>query len=599
MVAPAVGTAEGAAEMARAISTGGGIHTGQHGQHGQHGQQQQQQHVLRSPSSLGKNCVDEQLRDKEEELRDVRASHSREARDVAAELASVIEAHRARVATLEDKLRRTRRSMKAMAHPKPSARRGREPVGRAGVGDGGGVGGYPAGVVSTHTPLSTDELLNLLAAADEEVFEAKGKMQRLEHELRLKTAEVDALLPLREGGGGGGGRGASTTASRDVPTEKECAGGSITAGDSQASALAPQCSAAVAAAAAAAVGTTLGTAATATGLANVAHAARLASAEAQVETLREECLAAGELAIRAQREASALRLAAQRKTADRADEGRSREKELRRQVSAYKREAERLRSATAGVTAGSRGRGRGRGRGRDFPFTARKSVRGVCRPGDGGAGANNTSAAREEEGEEEAEAALLKRRTQQLCAAREESQRRGRTINALRAMKTAQDKDLQQLRQEAADLGEKLARALKDVGVKSNAAKALREKVVALGGELAACKAARTNPTAMSGSTSSVVVAGAQEGGTEAEPPAPLCDVQTATIRELRAERDRLRASMRGWHGSLSKKTTEIGAQVLELERLEQEASALRAAVARKDDAYRSTKKQVSHLLLY
>ncbi|CAN0580721.1 unnamed protein product, partial [Ectocarpus sp. 12 AP-2014] len=81
--------------------------------------------------------------------------------------------------------------------------------------------------------------------------------------------------------------------------------------------------------------------------------------------------------------------------------------------------------------------------------------------------------------------------------------------------------------------------------------------------------------------------------GAALQPSVPLCDVQTATVRDLRAERDRLRASMRGWHGSLSKKTAEIDAQVAELQRLEAEAGTLRAAVARKDDAYRATKKQL------
>ena len=71
-------------------------------------------------------------------------------------------------------------------------------------------------------------------------------------------------------------------------------------------------------------------------------------------------------------------------------------------------------------------------------------------------------------------------------------------------------------------------------------------------------------------------------------------DTTATTIRELRAECDRLRASMHSRQGSLSRQATEIGAQARELERLEAEARGLRAAIVRKDDACRATKKQVS-----
>lgn len=521
--------------------------------------QEEQQLRQQHRSSLAE--VEERLRDRTRELREVRGLHAREAKEVEAELSQVVEAHRARVAILEEKLRRTTRKIKAMARPKPK-KRGRESI-RAGGGD---AGGYHC-AFSSSTPLSTEELLNLLAAADEEVFEARSRTQRLEFELRAKTAEADALL--REDGG--------VIAAHSVPTERVGVEG---VGDSQVSALAisPSC----------ATDTTAEGTRKATGLANVACAARLAAAEAEVATLRQEGLAARELAVGAQRESAALKVAAHRRTVDRAEERRSREKELRRQVSAYKREAERLRStataaATLAPTAGQNG--------------------GPRKAAGGGAAAAAAAGG-------DAEEAALKIRTQQLGVIREESKRRGRTIVALRAAKATLGEDLRRLRQEAAGLEEKLARAFKDAGVKGNTVKALREKVTALEAEIVALKSARTNAnaTTVGGRVLSAEARGGGLPATDAvtagspgdavgaalEPSAPLCDVQTATVRDLRAERDRLRASMRGWHGSLSKKTAEIEAQVAELHRLEAEAGTLRAAVARKDDAYRATKKQAS-----
>ncbi|CAM9536480.1 unnamed protein product [Ectocarpus fasciculatus] len=528
-------------------------------------QQQRQQH--RSPRA----DIEERLRDRERELREVRGLHAREAKDVAAELARVVEAHRARVAILEEKLRRTTRKIKAMARPKPktAAKRGRESV----RGGGGDAGGYHC-AFSSSTPLSTDELLNLLAAADEEVFEARSRTQRLEFELRAKTAEADAVSLLRDERGG-------VAAANPVSTERVVIEGE---GNGQVSALAisPSCVAPAAETAAEGTGK-------ATGLASVAFAARLAAAEAEVATLRQEGLAARELALGAQRESAALKLAAHRRTADRADENRCREKELRRQVSAYKREAERLRSTATAAAA--------------LAPTAEKNG-GPRKAGGGGASAAAAAAAGGD-----AKTATLKLRAQQLGAIREESERRGRTIVALRAVKAALGEDVQRLRQEAAGQEEKLARALKDAGVKSNTAKALRDKVAALEAEIAALKSTRTkaNVTTVAGRVVSAEARGGSLPATDAvtagspgdavgaalEPPAPICDVQTATVRDLRAERDRLRASMRGWHGSLSKKTAEIDAQVAELQRLEAEAGTLRATVARKDDAYRATKKQL------
>lgn len=538
----------------------GTVSTGARAQQEEEEEEQQQRQQNRS--SLAE--AEERLRDRGRELRQVRRLHAREAKEVAAELARVVEAHRARVAILEEKLRRTTRKIMAMARPKPktAAKRGRESV----RGGGGDAGGYHC-AFSSSTPLSIDELLNLLAAADEEVFEARSRTQRLEFELRAKTAEADALL--REDGG--------VIAANPVPTEKVGIEGE---GDGQVSALgiSPSC----------ATDTTTESTGKATGLASVACAARLAAAEAEVATLREEGLAARELVVGAQRESAALKLAAHRRTADHADESRSREKELRRQVSAYKREAERLRSTATAASA--------------LAPTAGKN--GGPRKG-GGSGAAAAPAA-----EGDAEAAALKLRTQQLGAIREESERRGRTIVALRAAKAALGEDLRRLRQEAAGQEEKLARAFRDAGVKGNTVKALREKVTALESEIVALKSASTNAnaTTLGGRVLSAEARGGSLPATDAvtadspgdavgaalQPSAPLCDVQMATVRDLRAERDRLRASMRGWHGSLSKKTAEIDAQVAELQRLEAEAGTLRAAVARKDDAYRATKKQAS-----
>ncbi|CAN0376112.1 unnamed protein product, partial [Ectocarpus sp. 12 AP-2014] len=125
-----------------------------------------------------------------------------------------------------------------------------------------------------------------------------------------------------------------------VPTEKVGIEGE---GDGQISALATSASCAT--------DTTTESTGKTTGLASVACAARLAAAEAEVATLREEGLAARELVVRAQRESAALKLAAHRRTVDRVDGSWSREKELRRQVSAYKRKAERLRSTATAASA--------------------------------------------------------------------------------------------------------------------------------------------------------------------------------------------------------------------------------------------------------
>ena len=470
-----------------------------------------------------------QLRRREQELRDGRAFHVKEAREAKMELDRAIEAQQARVGMLEDQLRRVRKKVKAMARPKPTRLYGRgmygERVARGG-GDYHAVGG---------NLLSIDELLNMLAAADEEVFEAKGRTQRLEHELRAKTAEVKALLE------------SETAVPEDESvgaTANDCAGGqSSTVGSFVTAAACFRTSA----------------------LSVVACTARLAYAEAEIERLRDESLAASEVAIVAQREASSLRLAGHRRTIDRADKDRSREKELRRQLSAYKREVNRLRLANVRVGA-FLGADRGR-----------RSHRG----GEAAVG-------------EDTEEILSKTRTQ-LEAIREESERRGRAIVTLRATKASLGEDLDRRRQEAAELEAKLARALTDVGVKSNAVKALRGKVSTLETDVENAQkvetAPMTRPTCTGAAENAVV---AVDSVDVARAGLTRNDTTATTIRELRAECDRLRASMHSRQGSLSRQATEIGAQARELERLEAEARGLRAAIVRKDDACRATKKQVS-----
>lgn len=479
--------------------------------------------------------VEERLRRREQELRDLRDFHAKEGQDAKVELARAVEAHRERVGTLEERLKRNSRRLKAVARPKPKRAQGRGREKVAGAGGGGGGGGGDPAVPSA--PLSTDELLNMLAAADEDVFEAKRRTQRLEHELRAKTAEADALRKSTTTSPG-----AATIAlpeGDDAGERGLVAGGGIVLGST-----------------AACIDTSA--------LAAVAFAARLAAAEAEVERLRDESLAASEAAIEAQREASALRLAARRKVADRSDEGRSREKELRRQVSAYKREADKLRSAAGGSRA--------------FP-------------GAGKDGKQDKSAAVEEN-----VGVLLSKTQTQLAAAREESERRGRTIVALRAAKTALSDDLCRRQQETAELETKLTRALKDVGVKGSAVRTFREKISTLEAEVENVRKAARNRTASSarvGVSEGDTVPTSSGDAAGVDQPRPDTESTTA-VRDLKAERDRLRGSLRARQGSLAKQAAEIDVRVAEIERLEGEATTLRAAVARKDDAYRTTKKQAS-----
>ena len=476
--------------------------------------------------------VRDQLRGREQELRDVRAFHVKEAREAKMEINRAIGAQQARVGTLEDQLRRVRKKVKAMARPKPTRVYGR------GIYRERVLGGGDDYLAVEGSPLSIDELLNMLAAADEEVFETKGRTQRLEHELRAKTAEANALLE-RE-----------TTAPEDESvgeTANDCTGeqSSDVGGFVALSPTSAVC---------------FHTSA----LSVVACTARLVYAEAEIERLRDEGLSASEVAIVAQREASSLRLAAKRRTVDRADKGRSREKELRRQLSAYKREVNRLRLADVRVGAVL-------GADRD-----RSSHRG----GEAVVG----------EGTEE----VLSKTLAQLDSIREESERRGRAIVTLRATKASLGEDLDRWRQGSADLEAKLVRALTDVGVKSNAVKALRGKVSSLEADVENAQKSETAP--MTGSACTGVAenaAVAVDSGDVARETWTRNDASATTMRELRNECDRLRASMRSRQGSLSKQAAEIETQAGKLERLEAEAGGLRAAVARKGDAYRVTKKQV------
>lgn len=476
--------------------------------------------------------VRDQLRGREQELRDVRAFHVKEAREAKMEIDRAIGAQQARVRTLEDQLRRARKKIKAMARPKPTRVYGRGLYRERVVG---GCGDYAA---VEGNPLSIDELLNMIAAADEEVFETKGRTQRLEHELRAKTAEANALLE-RE-----------TTAPQDESageTAEDCAGEQSSTVGSFA-ALSPTATVRFRASA----------------LSIVACTARLACAEAEIERLRDEGLAASEVAIVAQREASSLRLAAKQRTIDRADKSRSREKEVRRQLSAYKREVNRLRLADVRVGA----------------FLGADRDRSSHRGGE----------AAVKEGTEE----VLSKTQAQLDSIREESERRGRAIVTLRATKASLAEDLDRWRQEAAALEAKLVRALTDVGVKSNTVRALRGKVSTLEADVENAQKSETAPMtrpACAGVADNAAVA--VGSGDVAQATSIRSDAAATTMQELRTECDRLRASMRSRQGSLSKQAAEIKAQARELESLEAEAGGLRAAVARKDDAYRVTKKQV------
>lgn len=449
----------------------------------------------------------DRLQTREQELREMRDFHAKQARETKAELARAIEAQSARVRSLEEQLRRTRKKFKTLAQPKPTRAHG-----RVGQQAAPGAGGSSHAVTST--PLSTDELLNLLAAADEEVFEAKGRAQRLEHELRTKSAEADALRAAA-------GAVSATRTGVDKAKQSDSVAGNHSVGASD--------------------------------FAAVACAARLASAEAEVQRLRDEVLVASEAAMGAQREASALRLEARRTSMARADEGRSREKELRRQVSAYKREADRLRSAVGAP---------------DFPGSAKE--RKSCRSGEA----------------EDADGVLVKTQAQ-LGTAREESERRGRTIIALRAAKNTHGEEVGRQRQEAAQVEEKLKRALKNVSIKSSAVKTLRDKISNLEVELETAR--KEKNAAHDRNLADASPGGGDVNGAELT----RTDAQAIAMRELKAERDRLRDSMRTRQGLVSKLTAEIDARVAEVERLQEEASGLRAAVARKDDAFRATKKKV------
>lgn len=448
--------------------------------------------------------AEEMLQDAEKQLREGQKSHAKQAREVKTELARASDAHRARVETLEQQLRRARVKIKALARPRATRVVSRTKERAASTVSHGGIG-----MALPPSPLSSNELLNMLVAADEEVFEAKVKEQRLSYELRTKSAEVETLRA--------GAIAASNTADLSCSLPTAHAGKSA--------------------------------------LDAVLCAARLASAEAEVERLRHEVLIAREATIGAQREMSAMRLESRRPVASRSDGGQSSEKELRRQVAAYKRELNRFRSNTglsAAVGAGNDG---------------------------GSRRAGEETMAGPEEGLE----AVLSKTRAQLNSTREDSERRGRTIVALRAAKTSLGADVDRLRREMTEVEAKLDRALKDAGVKGSAVKALRVKVSALEAEIEAAREAQAtskpaNASERSGDTSQVGFSSP--------------NAQECVIRELRAERDRLRKNMRIRQGSLSKQAAEIDAKIAEIERLEIEVGALRAAVARKDDAYRTTKKQ-------
>lgn len=451
--------------------------------------------------------AEEMLQHAEKQLREVQKSHVKQAREVRTELARASDAHSARVETLEEQLRRARVKIKALARPKATRVVNRTKERAASAAGHGSIG-----MVLPPSPLSSNELLNMLVAADEEVFEVKVKEQRLSYELRVKSAEVEAL---RAGAIAASNTVGSFCSLPTAPTGKSA-------------------------------------------LDAVLCAARLASAEAEVERLRHEVLVAREATIGAQREMSAMRLESRRPVASRSEEGQSREKELRRQLAAYKREVNRLRSTT-GLPAAD-------GAGNDG-CSRRAGEETMAEPAEG------------------LEAVLSKTRAQ-LNSAREDSERRGRTIVALRAAKTSLVVDVDRLRREMAEVEAKLDRALKDAGVKGSAVKALRVKVSALEAEIEAAREAQATERISRPANASECSCYASQAGLSSP------NAQDCVIRELRAERDRLRKNMRIRRGSLSKQAAEIDAKIAEIERLEMEVGALRAAAARKDGVYRTTKKQ-------
>ena len=465
--------------------------------------------------------AEESLQNLERESREAKEFHAREAREAKVEIDRAIDAHRARVETLEKILRCSRRKIKAMARRKPTTRkfgRAREQAASAATKHGSGH----SALTPTATALfSSDELLNMLTAAEDELFEAKGKEQRFAFELGAMSAEVEALRV-----GANAVSGAATNGVDSVGRWPDAR----SAGES-------------------------GT------FAAVVCSSRLASAEAEVERLRDEALIARQEATEAHREAFALRLAARRKTTIRADEIRSREKELRRQIAAQRREMERLRSA-AGLTT-----------------TARAKKKTYTRQAVAGGAAESV---------EDLQAVLSKMKMQ-LSSSREEAERRGRAVVTLRAAKTSLAAEADQLRREGAELEVKLDRALKDGGVKGSVVKALRAKVCALEAAVEVMRKTSEDPE------HGLKPANASELSCDdfSRTKSPSADTRDSVMRELRAERDRLRKNMRARQVSVSKQAAEIDARTAELERLEREAVALRVAVTRKDEAHRTTKKQV------
>lgn len=491
--------------------------------------------------------AEELLTEKEQELQDLRRVFLQEAEEARREIARSIGAQKARVTALEEKVRLVREKVKTMARPKQN--RFQKVKGRVGVNRGGGDD-VSASLSTSAIPLSVDELLNMLAAADEEAFEAKGRAQRAEYDLRALSAEADALRRSAEGC-----RRAPNVADSHAPQE-DCDTHACPSAAGDSSGNPP---------ARVVVGVSE--------FVSVTCAARLVSAEVEVERLRDECLAASAVALEARREVSALRLATSRANAAHMWDGRAREKKLQKQVSTLKREKNRLRDAADGVL---------------FP----------------GPGGGKSSRSRAEE--EAAEAAMDKSRAQ-LAAAREDSERRSRTITALRAAKLSLEKQLEKSQKKLDDAEAKLNRALKDNGVKGNALQALRGKMSVLEAETKAAKQTVKPVADAPASAAECIVAngpgagaagavaktftGDGAGGHRKEP--ETNSSQETTMRELRAERDRLQANMRARQGLLSKRAAELDARMAELQRMEEQACSLRAAVARKDDAYRTTKKQV------
>lgn len=472
---------------------------------------------------------------KDQELRQLRDLRAKETLTTREELTTAMEAQRERIEILTEHVRQARGRVRVLARLRPSralsthcehARRSK------------GINGERSHWTSTQ--LSADQLLSMLATADEEVFEAKSRAERAEYELRVRSAEMSAMrrIIVRTG----------------VENPQPCEDYSDTIQgtcDSKDLTFAPCSTSRV----------------SGNDLSAIACVARLACAEAEIERLRDQGLAASQDVLEAQRDASALRLAASRSRLASEGAGRDREKKLQRQVYFLKRELNKVHDPTEALPS---------------------------------AGSKRLKTSSGETSNEAATDIALSRARAQSVEARKHSERRSRTIATLRTAKVSLEKELGRWRQKAEEAQAKLNRALRDITVRGNAVKALRNKVYSLETEIEILRGESVErnpcnrPTEADG-TSNPAVSGNEVGDGCKQ----MRDEDTvyASMRELKAERDRLRVSSRQRRTSLSIKSAELSKRMREVERLEEHARELRAIVARKDAANHVLKTQVNALL--